>query len=47
MDNGRFLQYDSKAMRKVEDGQDSITVSENEIAGVTMVVSGRFLIKLH
>ncbi len=44
---GLFMKFDSKAMRKVDDDQDLITVVENEINGVIVVVSGRTLIKLH
>jgi len=41
--------YDSKAMRKVEDGQDIVIVVENSGlgTGVSIAVSGRMLIKLH
>jgi len=41
--------FDSKAMRKVEDGQDVAIVLENtaDSAGVNVHVSGRMLIKLH
>ncbi len=46
-ETGKFLQYDSKAMRKVEEGQDLISVVENEISGCNVVVTGRTLIKLH
>jgi len=40
---------ESKAMRKVEDGQDLITVMENSSisAGTRSLVAGRLLIKLH
>ncbi len=41
--------YDSKAMRKVEDGQDLVTVVEAGIGGSGLIIShvGRTLIKLH
>ncbi len=45
--DGAFLQYDSRAMRKVEEGQDLISVVENELAGAVVVVTGRTLLKLH
>ncbi len=48
---GVGLEYDSRAMRKVEDGDDVITVFESEIAGLTLGLTfrhtGRCLIKLH
>ena len=47
---GRMIQVDSKAMRKVEEGQDLIVVEENsslQASGTTQVVLGRLLIKLH
>ncbi len=44
---GAFLQWDSKAMRKVNDDQDLALTVENEINGVNVTVSGRMLIKLH
>ena len=44
---GRFMQYDSKAMRKVGDDEDVVTVLENELAGVLAVHSGRMLVKMH
>ena len=44
---GQFLKWDSKAMRKVNDDQDIVSVLENEIAGTVVVTSGRMLIKLH
>ena len=40
-------EFDSKAMRKVEDGENVVTVVENELAGATVITMGRFLIKLH
>ncbi len=40
-------QFDSKAMRKVEEGQDTIGVVENEFGGATVIVSGRQLLKLY
>ncbi len=39
--------YDSKAMRKVQEGEDLITVAENEIAGAIFVHTARILLKLH
>ena len=44
---GAFTTFDSKAMRKVDDGFDVAVVQENEIAGVVMTISGRMLVKLH
>ena len=47
-ETGRFKEFDSKAMRKVDEGQDMVVVMENELGtGVNAIVSGRFLIKLH
>jgi len=48
-DVGHLLQYDSRAMRKVEDGEDIITVIESSAFGGGLVVQtqGRTLIKLH
>jgi len=52
-ENQAMIQYpiDSKAMRKVEDGQDLITVLETETTacsqGVVFMSYSRFLIKLH
>jgi len=49
--NGSFFKYDSKAMRKVDDGQDVAFVVETDDAGITAGVQikhgGRALIKLH
>ncbi len=45
--NGVFKSYDSKAMRKVEEGQDLLTVAENEINGVVLTHTARILLKLH
>jgi len=47
--NGLGRVVDSKAMRKVEDGQDLIRVVETSSIslGVAIVYSGRALIKLH
>ena len=42
--------YDSKAMRKVEDGQDVAVVVESDTlsdSGQVITISGRMLIKLH
>ncbi len=46
---GRDHRIDSKAMRKVEDGQDLVTVGETSSAslGVVLLDSFRQLIKLH
>ncbi len=47
---GVLTRVDSKAMRKVEDGQDIGIVQENSgifAGGSTNTVSGRFLVKLH
>ena len=51
VDNARGVRYsiDSKAMRKVEDGQDMVVVTENSTiaGGQTMMVAGRILIKMN
>jgi len=44
---GNFKEYDSKAMRKVNDDQDIAVTVENEINGLSIFHSGRMLIKLH
>jgi len=44
---GRFVEYDSKAMRKVNEGQDVVITVENEIAGCVLTHSARMLIKMH
>jgi len=46
---GRFETFDSKAMRKVEDGQDMVIVLENSSLGdgVGVLHHARMLIKLH
>ncbi len=48
---GIGLEYDSKAMRKVEDGEDVVLVAESEAPALTQGLilrhTGRFLIKLH
>ncbi len=48
---GQWIQYDSRAMRKVEDGSTIVTVVETELAALTSGVgfrhTGRLLIKLH
>ncbi len=46
---GRELQFDSKAMRKVEDGSDVVVVQETEAIsnGVVLITSARMLVKLH
>jgi len=49
MGPGSMQSFDSRAMRKVEEGQDVIIVGENsgESGGATTRLSGRMLIKLH
>ena len=43
-----FMQYESKGMRKVLEGEDLITVTENELGtGCNLIHSARCLIKLH
>ena len=47
---GTSYTIDSKAMRRVEEGQDMVTVAEVDTAtssGLQLMVAGRFLIKLH
>ncbi len=46
---GQTLRYDSKAMRKVEEGQDvAVTLQNSAISlGTTVTKAGRMLIKLH
>ncbi len=46
---GIMKEYDSRAMRKVEDGEDvSIVVQASAVsAGITIAKTGRMLIKLH
>ncbi len=46
---GRQIEYDSKAMRKVEDGQDMVIVLSTDATSPSLVIidSGRLLIKLH
>ncbi len=46
---GRTYEIDSKAMRKVEDGQDVVSVVEFSAqgGGFRFIVTGRFLLKLH
>ncbi len=48
---GKLMQIDSKGMRKVDDGQDLITVFETgastESLSMISVYGGRTLIKLH
>ncbi len=48
-DSAHTMQVDSKAMRKVEDGQDFITVIEASAAsdGLILTSFGRILLKLH
>ncbi len=48
--SGQYFSVDSKAMRKVEEGQDIVIVSELGAAsegGVILTTAARFLIKLH
>ena len=45
-----FVQYtiDSKAMRKVDNGDDMVTMFEQQSAfGAELTIQGRFLVKLH
>ena len=46
---GRTKDFDSKGMRKVEEGQDVVWVSESSVlsGGVIAMSAGRVLIKLH
>ena len=48
---GNHLEYDSRAMRKVAEGEDIAVVVETEVAGLTQGVAlrhtGRILVKLH
>ena len=47
---GRVLQYDSKAMRKVNDDQDIIISAESDVfndGGMLMINGARMLLKLH
>ena len=46
---GIMLPFDTKAMRKVEDGQDVVITQETSSlsAGAVVTLSGRMLIKLH
>ena len=50
-EQGRFIEYDSRAMRRVEDGFQVVFVVETDIAGLTQGVNfrnrARLLIKLH
>jgi len=47
----QFKDYDSRAMRKVEEGQTVVQVLDSEIAGLSLGIAvrhvGRMLIKLH
>ena len=45
--SGRMIEFDSKAMRKVDLGQDLIAVVENVGAGAIVNAYARVLIKLH
>jgi len=46
-----MVQYDSKAMRKVNDDQDLVITLDSEIAGISLGIAvrhtARFLVKLH
>ncbi len=46
---GQFIEFDSRAMRKVEDGQDMIEVAETSSvsSGASIQSYARFLIKMH
>ena len=44
---GNFREIDSKAMRKVEDGQDVVQVVENTGTGADFRIFVRMLVKLH
>jgi len=46
---GQYIDVDSKAMRKVEEGQDTISVLETSSisSGAVVSIMGRQLIKLH
>jgi len=48
---GTFVEYDSRAMRKVEDGSQLVYVLESEVVALTQGTitrhTGRLLIKLH
>jgi len=48
---GQFVQYDSRAMRRVEPGAQVVFLAETEVAGLTdgcqLRHTGRLLIKLH
>ena len=46
-ERGQLHRFDSKAMRKVEDGQDIITVAESPNTSAKIQVAVRCLIKLH
>jgi len=41
------MDIDSRAMRKVEEGQDFVGTVENTINGCQTITGGRFLLKLH
>ena len=49
INDGMMIRFDSKAMRKVEDGQDLVGVAETTAIslGANVLIAGRFLIKLH
>ena len=47
VNTGKYIQYDSKAMRKVVDGDQLVVVVENELAGCNLTHSARLLLKLH
>jgi len=43
----QWIQYDSKAMRKVNESEQMVITTENELSGCNLVHSARFLMKLH
>jgi len=45
--SGVTMDIDSRAMRKVEEGQDFVGTVENTINGCQTITGGRFLLKLH
>ena len=49
VNDGRFYEIDSKAMRKVDVGQDLVVVGEKTgtSSGLTLFTQGRVLVKLH
>ena len=47
VNTGRFMEFESKAMRKVNDDEDMIITVENELNGCNLIEAARFLVKLH